>query len=226
MDNIKLQGMKKLRNKRNIALKDVAKYLNLLNAEELNMVVTEEYLSKIESRKQKKIDDKLLNALSKYFEVPINDLIEVNDTSFSNVKKLEYRTINIKVPSEKRLFKAQLDVATVITDKFIGLASSMILDKVKSMEDDNDFEHYVNALDILFQQVLLFDDIEDLMNNEIACIRYINMYIDKLQHEDLIELSKCVAIVYKTYLDMNLDNETAFNFTVFIIQHLLDNDML
>lgn len=70
--------MCKIRQNNKITREQLARDLNLLNTNQINFVVTPEYIKQIETQKQNEIDDGFLDCLCTYFKVGIDDLVHTH----------------------------------------------------------------------------------------------------------------------------------------------------
>lgn len=197
MDNIKLVGMKNIRTQRNISLEKLAKDLNLMDATILDMVVTPDYLNKIETRKQKNISDKLLEALSSYFNVTIQSLI---DNTIIEPKKEETRNIRVRqqIGNTGKYDQCICSVPLYFSDSFILNSCNILYEAYNKCNTTELWKQYVEQLKHLFEEVKKLDSeqLNMIMDDEGYQKWFLERYTDRMKHSYLLDIADVAQTLY------------------------------
>lgn len=229
MDNIKLSGMKKIRQERNISAEQVAANMNLLDVTTLNMVVTPGYIEQIENKKQESVDDRLLECLSNYFGVTIESLINPKKIQSKEEGKKKLKII-IPIEESNKDGEILIQISDKITNDFLKDYLTVFLPRVEKLlgpcKNNNDFEIYKHSLIDSFKYIENEPDLDSLMENKSIRKYLFNDLYYNIKYDYQIEIVRVAERMCMALSDSRMDSHYIITLVCQLIQMFLDNDML
>lgn len=230
MDNIKLKGLKHLREQNNVSREKLAMDINLLNDSGVNFVLTPEYIEKVESRKQKSIDDNLLLIIANYFNVNITDLIDIKNTiqQVSPGMKQIALKYNLVENGDIIRLKYILQVNELISTQCINYVIDLVLQRFGTLNNKEEFAHYVQIVDNMFEQ---YNTYLKLHNNKLLPKykeqAFIQDNLNELEYGDQLNIMRVMGCAYKYFKEeLKIEDKDAQTLATAFIDVMLHNGEL
>ena len=231
MDNIKLNGLKQIRENNNISIEKLASDINLINNSGVDFVVTPEYLQKLESRKQKTISDNLLKILINYFNVTLDELLNKQNNNKQQVSpgmKIIALKYNIITNGDIVRLKYTLEINENISEDCITFIVDLVLRRFGIIRTKDEFAEYIQIVDNVFEQ---YNSYLKLHNNK-TLPKYeeqifIQDSLNELEYGEQLNIMRIMGCAYKYFKeDLKLTDRDAQTLATAFVDVMLHNGEL